>query len=41
MQVVPAMALAMPGMVPITPDGKSLAVKSEGWTWTFTPTPVK
>lgn len=40
-QVVPAMSLAMPGMIPITPDGKSLVVKDQGWAWTFTPTPVK
>ena len=37
-----AMALAMPGMIPATPDGKSLVMKTaDGWTWTHTPTPVK
>lgn len=36
-----AMALAMPGMAPTTPDGKSLVMESQGWTWTQTPTPVK
>lgn len=42
LQVVPAMMLAMPGVAQITPDGKSLVVKGgDGWTWTFTPTPVK
>jgi hypothetical protein len=42
LQVIPAMALAMPGLAEITPDGKSLVVKGgDGWTWTFTPTPVK
>lgn len=41
MPVSPAMMLAMPGSDMVTPDGKSLVVKSEGWTWTFTPTPVK
>lgn len=42
LQVLPAMMLAMgpnPGMV--TADGKSMFVKGEGWTWTFTPTPVR
>ena len=39
--VPPAMALAMPGVIPISPDGKSLILKANGWTWTFTPTPVK
>ena len=40
--IPPAMMLAMgpnPGMV--TPDGKSMFVKGEGWTWTFTPTAVR
>ena len=36
-----AMALAVPGMGMTTPDGKSLLVKGSGWTWTYTPTPVK
>lgn len=39
--VAQAMALAMPGMIPATPDGKSLVLKADGWTWTQTPTPVK
>jgi hypothetical protein len=39
--VPPAMTLAVPGIVPISPDGKSLILKENGWTWTFTPTPVK
>ena len=42
LQILPAMMLAMgpnPGMV--TPDGKSMFVKGEGWTWTFTPTAVR
>jgi hypothetical protein len=25
----------------VTPDGKSMFVKGAGWTWTFTPTPVR
>jgi hypothetical protein len=40
--VAMAMALAMPGVIPTTPDGKSLVMKTaDGWTWTQTPTPVK
>lgn len=37
----PAMALAMPGSIPISADGKSLIETREGWTWTYTPTIVK
>jgi hypothetical protein len=37
-----AMMLAMPGTTPTTPDGKSFVVKRpDGWTYTYTPTPVK
>lgn len=40
---LPAMMLAMgpPGTGSISQDGKSLVMKSENWTWTFTPTPVR
>jgi hypothetical protein len=44
LQVPPGMMLAMPPKLspfPLTKDGKSLIVKDQGWTWTFTPTPVK
>jgi hypothetical protein len=43
LQVMPAMMLAMgpPGTGSISQDGKSLLVKSNNWTWTFTPTPVR
>jgi len=43
LQVVPAMMLGMgpPGTDPISPDGKSLIVRSDDWSWTFTPTPVR
>lgn len=37
----PAMALAMPGSIPISADGKSLIETREGWTWTYTPTIAK
>ena len=42
-QLPPAMSLAMPGGAPYTlsPDGKSLIVKTDGWVWTCTPTGVK
>ena len=39
--IPPAMALAMPGAIPISADKKSLIVKGKEWTWTFTPSPVK
>jgi len=39
--VAQAMALAMPGVIPTTPDKKSLVMKNGGWTWTQTPTIVK
>jgi len=38
-QLPPAMSLAMPGGAPYTlsPDGKSLIFKADGWVWTCTP----
>jgi hypothetical protein len=41
--VPPAMALAVPGVFPISTDKKSLIVrpKGPGWTWTYTPTAGK
>jgi len=39
--VAQAMALAMPGVIPTTPDKKSLVMKGGGWTWTQTPTIVR
>jgi hypothetical protein len=41
--IPPPMVLAMPPTkgIDITPDRKSIIVKSEGWVWTATPTPVK
>jgi hypothetical protein len=41
LQIMPAMMLAMGPNPSVTPDGKSLFVKGAGWTWTFTPTPVR
>ena len=41
-QLPPAMMLAMPGGgYQISPDGKSMTIKSDGWVWTCTPTGVK
>jgi hypothetical protein len=44
--IVPGtMVLAMPaqpgGQLTVSPDGKSMIVVDKGWTWTYTPTPVK
>lgn len=43
--VVPGtMILAMPasgGEQTVTPDGKSIIYVDRGWTWTYTPTPVR
>jgi hypothetical protein len=44
--VVPGtMILAMPasggGEQTVTPDGKSIVYVDRGWTWTYTPTPVR
>jgi hypothetical protein len=42
LMVVNAIFLATPGgAFPMTPDGKSLIAKGNGWTWTYTPTPVR
>jgi hypothetical protein len=44
--VVPGtMILAMPveagGPLTISPDGESMIFVDKGWTWTYTPTPVR
>ena len=37
------MAIVMPAMAGMkaTPDGKSMVIQQNGWTWTYTPTIVK
>jgi hypothetical protein len=35
------MMLAMSPNPSVTPDGTSMFVKREGWTWTFAPTTVR